>query len=88
MNPEEMQPDMPPEAREHLDKVEAGSNMQVLGRKLWWMIFAQGFLSRVGINWPSRKAIESQLALRKAELHENLRIHVARRRLGNLGGDR
>lgn len=79
MNPEGMQPDMPPEAAEHINRVDAGSNMDVLGAKLWWMITAR----RVLRFWPGREAMDRQLALRKAEMHENLRIHVARRRLGN-----
>lgn len=80
MNPEEMQPDpvMPPDVGEYIEYIDAGSNRQVLGDKLWWMIAARQVLRR----WPSRKAIEHQAKLRKAEMNEDLRIHVARRRLG------
>jgi hypothetical protein len=80
-----MQPDLPPGAVEYLDRLEGQSCREVLGSKLWWMTLASGFFGHFGIRWPRRKVLDAQLALRKAELSENLRIHVARRRLG---GDR
>jgi hypothetical protein len=78
MNPDEMHPDMPPDAFEWINHMDSSSNMTVLGTKLWWMITARHILRR----WPSKAAIHEQLVLRRAEMHEDLRIHVARRRLG------
>ena len=63
-----------------LDALEGQSNWSLMGPKLWWMLVARDVL-RI---WPSSAAIRQQLAQRRAVLHEELRIRIARQYLAGV----